>query len=278
MGTGTFTPDPLAPPALRAAGRRTVVVPPGRAEPDVPLVRDVAREVVLARDGRARDVVEPEVRALDVVPDVLRAVADVPAALALEALDLEVFEPVALVPVALVPVALVPVALVLVALVPVALVPEVLAPEVVALELRELEVLALELLTRDIPAPEVLVPEVPELRDPALLARATVLRAADVALVATLPASAIPAHPPVHMPERVVRLSPRCFRYRGVPSVARRIQTDLFPGHGGTMGTTGREYLTDGYDHDTPCPRYPTSPRVRIRLLRGTDPGGPKNR
>ena len=250
MGTGTFTPFPLVPPARRAAGRRTVVVPPDRAEPDVPLVGEVVgevvREPVLAREGRTREAVEPGVRALDVVPDVLRPDADVLEAFVVEAFDPDVLEPVALVR-------------------------EALVPEVLVLE-----VLALELRARDVPAPEVLVPEVPDLRDPALLVRAAVLRAADVTLVAALPASAIPAHPPVHMPERVVRLSPRCFRYQGCPSLAHRIQTDLFPGHGGGMGTTGREYLTDGYDHDTPCPQYPAAPRVRIRLLRGIDPGGPK--
>jgi hypothetical protein len=231
-GSGTFTPFPLLPPVLRVAGR-AVAVAPDRPEPDVALLREALR----ARDGRARDVVEPEVRARAVV---LRPDADV-----LEAFGVELFEPELLVPPALPPV--------------------VRVRDVVAL--LALVRLALEVLARDVPPPEVLVPEVPALRVPALLVRAAVFRAADVALVATLPASAIPAHPPVDVPERVVRLSPRCFRYQGSPSLARRIQTDLFP-----------EYLTDGYDHDTPCPQYPASPRVQIRLPGGTNPDGPKNR
>jgi hypothetical protein len=171
-----------------------------------------------------------------------------------------------------------------------ALVPEVLPaardvppPEVRALEVRALEVLPpdpppvvrpLEVLLLDVPPPDVLAAEI--------VVREEAFPGAVFSLVAR-PASAIPAHPPAHVPERVVRLSPCCFRERAVPSVAWQIQTDLFPGHGGLMGSdsgspgravspatarqpgtsSGQRHLTDGYDHDTSCPRYPASPEGR---------------
>jgi hypothetical protein len=56
--------------------------------------------------------------------------------------------------------------------------------------------------------PDVLPRELPVLE---LLPPAPAFRDAAFALVAVLPASAIPAHPPVHVAERVVRLSPGCF-------------------------------------------------------------------
>lgn len=43
---------------------------------------------------------------------------------------------------------------------------------------------------------------------------------ADLVLVVVVPASAIPAHPPVHVAERVVRLSPGCFLRQPAPSLA----------------------------------------------------------
>ncbi len=94
---------------------------------------------------------------------------------------------------------------------------EVCEPDLRALAARVPAVLVLDALT-----PEPLV-------------RVVVFRDAVLALVA-LPASAISSHPPAHVPERVVRLSPRCFREWAPPSVTPQIQTELFPGHGGAMG------------------------------------------
>jgi hypothetical protein len=155
-------------------------------------------------------------------------VLDVPDVLALDVLALAVRAPDALVPDAFAPDALDLDALVL---------------DVLVLDVRELGVLALEALAAEVLAPDAFVPEVlaravpaPDVLAPELLVRAAVPRDAVLTLVA-LPASAIPSHPPAHVPERVIRLSPRCFRETVPPSVTPQIQTDLFPGHGGAMGS-----------------------------------------
>src|SRR4051794_5092311 len=80
----------------------------------------------------------------------------------------------------------------------------------------------------DVLAPEVLAPDVLalELLPPAaeLLVRSDVFRGAVFSLVSS-PASAIPAHPPTHVPERVVRFGSGCFRQRVTPSLTSQIQT-----------------------------------------------------
>lgn len=232
-GTGTFTPLPLG------AVRRPA---------DAALVR---RPVVLAPDAPV--VLDPEVR-----PAALRA-PDVPPALLVDALPVDPLLVEALLVDALLVEAPLPDGLPAALDVPPPEVralavapPEVRAAEVRALEVplpevRAADVRALEVRALDPPPvvrpPEVLLPDVPppEVPLPDVLAaevvvRAEVLRGAVFSLVAR-PASAIPAHPPAHVPERVVRLSPRCFREWATPSVTRQIQTDLFPGHGGAMGS-----------------------------------------
>src|SRR3954468_9754025 len=111
----------------------------------------------------------------------------------------------------------------------------------------------------DARAPDVFAPEllVPELR-----VRVAVPRDAVLVLVA-LPASAIPSHPPAHVPERVVRLSPCCFRQQVAPCLTPQIQTDLFPGHGGAMASVRR-------NAEPPAAKPLTSPHCR--------PPGPADR
>ncbi|MDN3356958.1 hypothetical protein [Actinomadura sp. DC4] len=112
------------------------------------------------------------------------------------------------------------------------------ALDVRAVDVRAVDVRALGVRALDVRVPDVLAPDaralavlVPELR-----VRVAVPRDAVLVLVA-LPASAIPSHPPAHVPERVVRLSPRCFPQQVLPCLTRQIQTDLFPGQGGAMAS-----------------------------------------
>jgi hypothetical protein len=232
-GTGTFTPLPLVAvprpldaalvrrPDVPAPDAPVVLAPELRpAEPRVPdvlpallvdalLVDALLVEALLVDalpvdaplpDGlpAALDVPPPEVRALDV-----RALAVAPPEV--RAADVRALEVRALDPP------------------PVVRPPEVLLPDVPPPDVPPLDVPPL-----DVPLPDVLAAEV--------VVRAEALRGAVFSLVAR-PASAIPAHPPAHVSERVVRLSPRCFREWATPSVRRQIQTDLFPGHGGAMGS-----------------------------------------
>jgi hypothetical protein len=195
-GTGRLIPFSFVVPE-RAADRRWLEV----VVPDV-LEADVLAPEVL--DPDVREVLDPglpEVREPE-VPDVRELDVRDPDApdVALDVLD-DVLEPDALEP-------------------------DAREPDVVA-EVLALDVPALDVLAPDARAPELLVPE--------LCVRVAVPRDVVLVLVA-LPASAIPSHPPAHVPERVVRLSPRCFRERGLPCLAPQIQTDLFPGHGGAMG------------------------------------------
>jgi hypothetical protein len=199
-GTGTFTPLPLPLVAVRrpldaALARRPDVPAPDapvvlapELRPVVPRVPDVLPALLvdallveaLLVDAlpAALDVPPPEVRALDVralavAPPEVRA-ADV------RALEVRAPDPP-----------------------PVVRPPEVLLPDVPPPDVPPLDVPPLDVPPLDVPLPDVLAAEV--------VVRAEALRGAVFSLVAR-PASAIPAHPPAHVPERVVRLSPRCFR------------------------------------------------------------------
>jgi hypothetical protein len=123
----------------------------------------------------------------------------------------------------------------------------------------------------DVPPPDVPPPDVPAAE---VVVRAEALRGSVFSLVAR-PASAIPAHPPAHVPEHVVRLSPRCFRERAAPSLAGQIQTDLFPRHGCAMGS-GAGITAGGPAEGTQHPRRQASgphltsdfsPTVTIMML-----------
>jgi hypothetical protein len=237
-GTGTFTPLPL--PAVRRPPDAALVRRPDVLAPDAPVVLDAEVRPAGLRvpdvpPALLVDALLVEALLVDALPveaplpDGLPAALDVPPP-EVRALDVRALE-VAPPEVRAAEVRALEVPL-----------PEVRAADVRALEVRALDpppvVRPPEVPLPDVPPPDVLPLDVPppDVLAAEVVVRAEAFRGAVFSLVAR-PASAIPVHPPAHVPERVVRLSPRCFRKWAAPSVTRQIQTDLFPGHGGVMGS-----------------------------------------